>query len=103
MANQQLRTQLEQTRALLQALHDVERSEVPSNAVVVIGLRREGSDSVYPVSDVLQHVYASAPEKTVTEEGILRALQQLAKPSPTKAVPAASGRTVPRRGSQDGR
>ena len=97
LVNQQLRTQLEQTRALLQALHDVERSEVPSNAVIVIGLRREGGDTVYPVSDVLQHVYASAAEKTVTEEGILRALQRLEKPSPAKEVSVSSGRTVPRR------
>ena len=94
-ASQQLRTQVEQTRALLQALIDTRSAALPVNATIVIGLRREGTDNVYPVSEVLQSVYST--KERVTEESIMSALSRLGNASPTEVAPTSTGRTVPRR------
>ena len=97
-ASQQLRAQLEQTRALLQALHDVRETSVPPNATIVIGLREDANTTrVFPVSEVLQQLHSTTPDSSVTEEGILGALRRLSSSSPTQSTPVSTGRTVPRR------
>ena len=94
--SQKLRSQLEQTRVLLQALQEVRDSNMPAGTSIVIGLQQESDSKTYAVSEVLQQIYAEGDGK-VTEESILNALRRLSNASPTQTTTAQSGRTVPRR------
>ena len=95
--SQQLRTQLEQSRALLQALQEVRDSKVPANTAIVIGIRSSDGETLHTVSEVLHQLHTTTPDSSITEEGILTAFRQLSSPSARSAAPAPPTRTVPRR------
>tara|TARA_Y100000817_G_C16769460_1_gene505416 strand:- start:103 stop:870 length:768 start_codon:yes stop_codon:yes gene_type:complete len=94
---QTIRNELTQARALLQAIADAESSTLPVGATVVLGLRRGEEFQVHPVDEVLRAVYQHS--ESISEEGLVSALQRLAAPSEARApAPAAApARSVPRR------
>ena len=93
LASQKIRNQLAQCIALLQAIEESQTSTVPSNAAIVVGLRRAGEEvELHEVGALLKRVYAHSA--SLTEEKLVEALLHPA-PAPEEPRQAAAPAAAP--------